>query len=402
MSGAASFFDTAAVRDDDDDELDSQAYGTRNIRSTRNANSDRSESARPRKPAGNASGDDQDDEDEEDSSEEESDDDAEEAQRIREGFIVDDDEERRERKRRKKNKKKRKHRDVGDEERPDTAESNGERRRHQDDDDELDEEDLDLVHENTGEGGRGDRFKRLKRAKEANELTNIFDEDEEADDGDAPAEPVRSTLLNRGGEFDDFIEDDLSEDDLDRADRERAEARMRNKPATQARQELTAENVGMDEDAFEQIFEVFGDGEDYADALEDDDEAMQDETAAEGEDLKEIFEPSDLKRRMLTSQDEIIRMTDEPERMQLLRVGFKDTQISDEDFDWMCNWIHRELYKVFLENKEESASERIKENAQMEELHKKAVKDALVFYTREFVEIPFTFDTRHALATHKT
>ncbi|ORY86367.1 SH2 domain-domain-containing protein [Protomyces lactucae-debilis] len=380
----SAFVDTAAVRDDRD-ELDSQGSD---------------DDVKPKQARNPASGDDEDeDDDEDDSSEEEDDDDAEEARRVREGFIVDDDEDQKERKRRKKskNKKKRKHRDLADGEADaaeTTADSRGDRRRRAEEDEELDEEDLDLVLENTGEAGSGDRFKRLKRAKEANDLTNIFDEDEEAAEENAPLEPLRTSLLTRGGEFDDFIEDDLSEDDLDRADRERQEARMRNKPAAQARQELTAENVGMDEDAFEQIFEVFGDGEDYADALEDDEDALLEDAAAEGEDLKEIFEPSDLKRRMLTSQDEIIRMTDEPERMQLLRAGFRESQLSDDDFEWLCDWVHQELYPVFLTNKQESSTESIKQNADMEQLHKKAVKDVLIFYTREFVEIPFIWHHR--------
>ena len=316
-----------------------------------------------------------------DSSEEDSDDDEEEARKVREGFIVEDeDPERAERRKRKKNRKKRKHRDRD----ANGTDANGsDERRHvrRESDQELDEDDFDLLMES---GERG--LKRLKRAQEK-DLTNMFDEDEELED---EVEVEETRPIGRGGEFDDFIEDDLSEDEIDKAQREQQE-RMRNRSS--GRQELTADSVGMDADAFQDVIDVFGDGNDYLDALQSDEEES-DREQKDGPDLKKLFEPSDLKSRMLTDEDEIIRMTDEPERMQIARGSYRDMQLDEEDFEWLCSWMQKQLWPIFLKEKNADEKERYKENTKLEELHKKAVVDVMGFYTRESLEVPYIWNHR--------
>lgn len=298
--------------------------------------------------------------------------------------MEDEDPERAERRRRKRNRK-RKHREHSATDADTNGHDHERRPRTRDDDENLDEDDLELLLESGAGPDRG--LKRLKRAQDR-DLANIFDEDEELQDEIEPAPATNG----RGGEFDDFIEDDLSEDEIDRVQREQQERSRANRAS--GRQELTAANVGMDEDAYQDVLDVFGNGEDYLDALQSDDEDTEHEPENEGADLKKLFEPSDLKSKMLTDADEIIRMTDEPERMQLARGSYRETQLDEEDFDWLCTWVHRQLYDLFLAQKNENSRERSMENSQLEALHAKAIRDVLTFYTREVLEVPYIWNHR--------
>ncbi|BFZ57446.1 Transcription elongation factor spt6 [Savitreella phatthalungensis] len=375
-------FDDRAMRDDDDEDdgdYDSADDAPRRIR-----NAD----------AGSGGEDDDDDDDEDpDSSDEDEEDDPEEARKLNEGFIDDDDEDmgeadvdaaaadRRRRRKKKRKSKKRKHRteDGADGEAADTNGNSG--RVH--DDEELDEDDLDLVMEATGEGGR-QRFKRLKQAGAAatQDLTNIFDEDGEGESDDEAAGAGERRAV---GEMDDFIEDDLSEDEFDRA----AKQQQRRKAAKAGRTATSVANtIGMDEDAYEQIYEVFGDGTEYQDALDAEADDLADNEAA-NRDLAEVFEPSELKARMATDTDEIIRITDEPERMQIWREAYRDRPLDDTDFDWLCSWMHVQLWAIFEKEKQEDSRLRAQQNSRLKELHRTAVRRVLEFYTRELVEVPY-------------
>lgn len=361
------FVDDAAVRDDDDEEYDSDER----IREVRTAREDDDEESGL-----------------DDSSEEEDDDDEEEARKISEGFIVDEDEEeagdveRRRRRRKKMKSKKRKHRSDELENGEPRADRGGR------DDEDLDEDDLDLVMEATGEAGR-QQFKRLKRAGDDGRtggLDKIFDEADEELESEIEDDDVRPRAQ---GEMDDFIEDDLSEDEFDRAERKKAQRRTAKAGATGT---AIADSLGMDEDAFNQIYEVFGDGTDYQDAL-DAEEAELEGNDVESKDLAEMFEPSDLKARMMTSEDDIIRITDEPERMQVWRKDFKDV-LSEQDFDWMGRWMHDQLWPLFEREQATDPAKRSQTNANLRELHQKAVRTVLDFYSRENLEIPYLWTHR--------
>lgn len=279
--------------------------------------------------------------------------------------------------------KKRKHREPdADLEDPDGLEIEKRGRSRLDED--LDDDDLELLMES---GGAERGLKRLKRAQNG-DLANLFDEDEELPD-EIEAMP---NMNGRGGEFDDFIEDDLSEDEVDRVQREQQE-RLRASRGT-GRQELTAANVGMDEDAYQDVLDVFGNGEDYLDALQSDESDGEQEIEKDALDLKTIFEPSDLQSRMLTDADEIIRMTDEPERMQIARGLYREMQLDEEDFDWLCVWVHEQIWDTFVREKRENPNERTKDNPNLQELHQKAIKDVLTFYTREVLEVPYIWNHR--------
>ncbi|KAH6649718.1 SH2 domain-containing protein [Chaetomium tenue] len=312
-----------------------------------------------------------------DSSEEDEDDeDEEEARRIREGFIVDEDEEEEadnseERERRKKKKR---------------------RRVEREEEEQLDEEDLDLIGEANPEWERKTqaqtKFKRLKRGhrdeergNERPDLAGIFsDDDEEVADERAYGRPSHRAHVD---EFDDFIEDDYPEDDEERIQRQEdmEVARPREKG-------LAVDATGLDKDALDDMEAIFGNGDDYAWALdleEDEDDREREEQTIE---LKDVFEPSQLKEKLLTDEDNQIRVVDEPERFQLDRKPFKEQQTSAEYFKEEARWITNLMWpKKQLPG----------------DLHgpfNKAIGKVLEFFIIDGVEVPYVFQHRRDYLIH--
>lgn len=150
----------------------------------------------------------------------------------------------------------------------------------------LDEDDLDLMAENTGTRASRSRLTRLRRGRasssrsvtpdetraprarraqgsddeslpDANDINRIWEDERRPDDED----------------MDDFIEDDLDEEpgmgeeEREEQRRERRRAEKERRKAMGARPEL----AGIDAGAWDEIFEVFGDGTDYDWALDDED-----------------------------------------------------------------------------------------------------------------------------------
>ncbi|EEB09464.1 transcription elongation factor Spt6 [Schizosaccharomyces japonicus yFS275] len=286
-------------------------------------------------------------------SSEESETDEEEERKIREGFIVDDDEDEdnihdasdRHRKKRKK------------------------RSMHSHEEEVLDQEDLELLMENTGVSTNtgSTKLKRLVRAREQEEdLENIFSDDAEAENEE------EETSRRRGGiadEFADFIEQDEFEGE-ERVDEER-EVSKTNEP-------VHPEALGISDEDYLQVYEVFGDGTDYAFALEDED--VEEETQ-EQVSLKTIFEPSELKDKLLTEEDEIIRITDEPERMQLY---FKcDRNATDDDLNTQAHWIFKQMVQSRLDISEE-----------LRPAYVNCILRVLHFFIKDSYEVPFVWHHR--------
>ena len=203
-----------------------------------------------------------------DSSEESSDEDPEEARRIAEGFIQDDDDDDEEedeeaaRRRRRHEKKRRRRRER--------------QRREREAADELSEDELDLLQENRGLAGpsRDNRpFKRAKRQDEDDDeqlptLQDIFRDEEER----------RALEDDDEDDLGDFIEEDEEEEtargetEEQRRERRRAE-KQRRREAAKARPDA----AGMDRGSWDEIFAVFGDGQDYDWAMEGEEGEYQDE-----------------------------------------------------------------------------------------------------------------------------
>ncbi|KAG0135967.1 putative transcription elongation factor spt6 [Tuber indicum] len=371
-----SFVDREAEMDDDD-ELDREEFDEDTGEVRRKAD-------KPNKPP----------KDFDDSSEEEDDDDDEEAAKIREGFIVDDEEEDEEEEQAdgsmvliKKRKKKRRRSNREDEE-----------------EEGLDEDDLDLVLENTGheiDRSSQSKFKRLKRGREdaekrrrqhSRDLEEIFSDEE-----DAPGEPDDDDegLDNRRGgenEFEDFIEEDeMSEDERGGggSDDDMQMVRRRRRESNQHQGSYAPQRLGLREGAISDMHDIFGRGDEYDFALVTEDDPEQEEESREKElELKDVFEPSELAERMLTDEDNVIRQTDEPERFQLARRPFAHLKIGERELEEETEWIS----KFVLAKKNLPPHQ--------EEPLMKTIRSVLEFIVVEQMEVPFIYQHRKDYLIH--
>ncbi|TIB70425.1 hypothetical protein E3Q22_03170 [Wallemia mellicola] len=288
-----------------------------------------------------------------DSSEEE-DDNSEAEREVREGFIEDeqvDDSEgvrdgsEKKKKKKKKLKKLRRASDLNDEE--------------------VDEDDLDLIAENTGRSRRKDvsQLRRLHRRKA-----------DDTDEEDLDAEPAEDTsvrdkrnkgvseLINMFNEDANRAVEDDDDDDLgnfieeDEEDPRNAYAggddRRKKKKKQKARKNqrgILSEQAGVDQETMDEIYEVFGDGTEYGWAMEVDEEEEFEEHRGDTK-MADVFEPSEIKARLMTDEDEIIRYTDLPERMQLLTPGIAISNVIRDHYATDTEYAHR------LPDKDKSAA----------------------------------------------
>ncbi|RLV92885.1 Transcription elongation factor SPT6 [Spathaspora sp. JA1] len=342
-----------------------------------------------------------------DSSEEDDDedDDEEAIQKVREGFIVDDEEEEDEEveshKKRKKHRRKRT-RDKGERE--------GGR---VNDDDQLDEDDLQLLLENSGARPSTSKFKRLKRRPADDEteespegaedrsrsreetvsregrLPDIFSDDEEIEEEGEDLEDrvdVSGVANDRNilDEFEDFIEEDEFSDEDEEA-RQQRKLKERQRVQKRGPRLDTSKLSNVDRESLQQLFEVFGNGGEYEWALEAQD--MEDAGAGDQQEptsLDEVFEHSELKERMLTEEDNLIRIIDIPERYQKYRSNLQYASLEDEDLqqekNWVANCLFREKQGMF--------------NGLLEVPFKEAVGRVVHFITKDSLEVPFIWTHR--------
>ncbi|KAJ2460428.1 Transcription elongation factor spt6, partial [Coemansia sp. RSA 2424] len=340
------------------------------------------------------SDDDEDEDDEEDDNDDEL---------RREGFLVDDDEDeeeeadddnddRQNKKKKKKKKRRRHHTEGGIDEEGDS--DNG-----------LDEEDLALVAENTNQEV-GTKFKRLKRGRTSRVDDNNNEDDElraELDDLMDTGDDVARRGGGRGSErnddlglFDDGVESDISAHDYRasrRMDRGRdtgggarsdegedsdglvddpLSASRRRRPAHDdgrddidagagarsrrdgpEREEGGASGVAnylfdslesIDDDTWMELQDIFGDGEEYAFAMESTQAAAD---SYREKTLADVFEPAELEAKMMTQLDDDIRTTDIPERIQMRAAGQAEAlrPLSDDEINEEATWIIGKLHR---------------------------------------------------------
>ncbi|CCF53902.1 hypothetical protein NDA14_000064 [Ustilago hordei] len=368
----------------------------------------------------------------EDSSDEEEDDDPEEARRIAKGFIAEDDEEeeedeeaRRERRRRRKKKRKQNEEDF-----------------------EVDQDDLELLAENTGqsrrkEAGRLKRFRRGSASPPADDeaaarqktLDQIFEDDDDEDDDDdirsgrranyddddedlpPVGQALRAGVARKQREalggyeddgLDDFIEEDEDDDEMQGLDEEEREARRQERREQKRRARMSGSaadpaKAGIDREAWDEIHEIFGNGEDYFWALEDEEEDAFEEEKKNKMEYKDIFEPAQIAERMLTEEDERIKRIDIPERLQLACPGEEGLKL-----------LQRKLTDAELFEAAKWASTRISSRTSAEFLDDaglffrfraefiKAVQLMLSYMLNDLLEVPFLFQHRFDELEHVT
>ncbi|OJK00650.1 hypothetical protein ASPACDRAFT_116951 [Aspergillus aculeatus ATCC 16872] len=308
------------------------------------------------------------------SEEEEDDDDDEEAARaVREGFIVDEDEELEERAERRREKRKQRDREREDEH--------------------LDEEDLELIGELPprfqSSSAAEPKFKRLKRGHKDRDLRqpsqgidDIFNSDEDEEPaGDYGRSGHRRPMHD---EMDDFIEEDVFSDEEVQREREDYEVARTSKGGLGV-----TDATGLDENALDDMRAAFGDGNEYLFALEmEEQEEEQEEDEEKHLDLKDVFEPSQLAEKMLTEEDNQIRLLDEPERHQIARKPYRNVVLTEDQFREEAAWISNlMLLKKRIE-------------PELREPFQRSVAKVLEFLVTDDWEVPFIFQHRKDYMIH--
>ncbi|KAI9376480.1 death-like domain of SPT6-domain-containing protein [Aspergillus egyptiacus] len=185
--------------------------------------------------------------------------------------------------------------------------------------------------------------------------------------------------------MDDFIEEDVFSDDELQREREDLEvARPRKSIGLGA-----TETAGLDENALEDMRAAFGDGNEYYFALAmEEEEQEQEEDVEKHLDLKDVFEPSQLAEKMLTEEDNQIRLTDEPERHQIARKPYRNIVLTEEQFREEAAWIaNLMLLKKRIE-------------PQLREPFQRSVAKVLEFLVTDDWEVPFIFQHRKDYMIH--
>ncbi|OAX41960.1 transcription elongation factor Spt6 [Rhizopogon vinicolor AM-OR11-026] len=288
-----------------------------------------------------------------DDSSEEPEEDEDEARRIREGFIVDEDEDEEE---------------DDDEARARRRKRRKRRHRRREEEEALEEDDLELLEENTGTSFRN-RLTRLRRGPEggsppvpssSKRKPVVESSEDDLDDEDMPQvqdiQRIWDDERAGGGredeeDMDDFIdyedEDEgagaMDEQEREERRRERKKRERERRRALGSRPEL----AGIDDLAWDEIHGVFGDGHDYDWALAGDDEMEFEEERLKPEmRYQDVFEPSEIRARMLTEDDDLIRAQDIPERMQLATSSLSQSStlslhqnLTEADLDDAAMWV---------------------------------------------------------------
>ena len=236
---------------------------------------------------------------------------------------------------------------------------------------------------------RGHKDDRNERPRD---VGDIFDDDEEDDQARAPDGPRRTDPRGIEDEFAGFIEEDF-EDEAGQALDDDDDADILRKPAKNVIG--ISDAAGLDEVALEDMKEAFGTGFEYDWALElqeQEGDERQDpddpDAITKGPELKDVFEPSQLADKMLTDKDNLIRITDSPERFQIARQQYKDLELTEEEFREESIWISDLLWpKKALEPEHKEAFQ-------------ESVAKVLEFMNINEFEVPFIFQHRKDYLIH--
>ncbi|KAJ3075872.1 Transcription elongation factor spt6 [Podochytrium sp. JEL0797] len=286
------------------------------------------------------------------------------------------------------------------------------RKRRQEEEEDLDEEDLDLINENYGnkkkkKGGRlvrkggvqepvGDGY----RAGSSSALDNIFDMDDEqlASTAAMPSSSKRDIYSDSDDE-DGFVVSDEEKDPEDETEFDRKERMARAKEHRKADRQKArnlGQQYGISDEVWMDIQDLFGDGSDYAYALhpadgtkqrdshrDEEEEDERRETVNKAVKLTDIYEPSEIAERLLTEEDEVIRLKDIPERFQLRP---DHAPLSEQETARESTYIETHLLDTLPKSHPfHLASPTSRQTA---------VSKILKFLTEEHFEVPFIFGHR--------
>ena len=168
-------------------------------------------------------------------------------------------------------------------------------------------------------------FKRIRKkfdheSTEPKDLSQLFEEEEGNNQREA-GEAIDERELYEEDDLDDFVISDDEEGGI-----KARQERLKRKRERQDIGNNRGAGYGVSDEAWAEINELFGDGSDYAFAMYEDNGSMElDEDSAQSTSykpkkeltLKDVYEPAVIAKRMLTEEDEIIRIADIPERFQV-------------------------------------------------------------------------------------
>lgn len=159
--------------------------------------------------------------------------------------------------------------------------------------------------------------------------------------------------------------------------------------------------------AWDEIQEVFGDGHDYDDALDlDEDEEKPAPT------IQDVFEPSEIAERMMTAADDIIRALDIPERMQIAQAGIQPKKVTNAEGEeeivdslldedqlqaaafWAAPRISEKLKEEYLQPRRDGSDPPLKTAFYT------AVARVLHFLCIDYYEVPFIWVHRRDYFVH--
>lgn len=323
---------------------------------------------------------------------------------------------------------------------------------HDNSDESEPESDSDADSDDGGESKRKPALKNLKRKKEGTKVDldelemireNLEDEgrdtqqdkegEEDEDDEIAPEtvheHELDGTLDKRDdyGEDEDvdsedemngFIVDDVQEGEAAETEEERAERRALKAEERAARKKMEGARAGgPTRQQLEDVMEIFGDGYDefgdYSDAEEEEEdedgnlmigaEAGAAASAMEKKKLDKIrstFEHTDLVKSFCTAEDDVIRATDIPERLQYwmkrraLPGPGPDAAVSDQsdlllpEANWVCTKL---VNKIYDERGHEVSTNRFSKlsKAELQKELLTPVLEVLKLLLVEHMEVPF-------------
>ncbi|KAJ2557087.1 Transcription elongation factor spt6 [Coemansia sp. RSA 1933] len=114
----------------------------------------------------------------------------------------------------------------------------------------------------------------------------------------------------------------------------------------------------IDEDMWMELQDIFGDGEEYAFAMEI---PQTEENAYKEKTLADVFEPAELEAKMMTQRDEDIRTTDIPERMQMRAAESESLRpLTEDEIEEETTWVVRQLH-AWLTRREHLQKRKTKE-----------------------------------------
>lgn len=281
-------------------------------------------------------------------------------------------------------------------------------KRSRDDDDDasnssLEEDDIDLIQENTGfRVPKKKKFKRIKailsdesgeeEADEGKQIQNeLFGTSDllESDDEEVnkqKSKPANQDLdLDLGSDEESDSDDNFIVDDDDQPIRPKT--KKKGAKYTDSAMQQAQEIFGVDFDYEDVDDDGFDDEEGYEEDYEDEEtgELRARKKTSGRKTIYDVYEPSELERSHMTTYDQQIRAKDEPERFQLRSMPV--TEATKEELEQEAKWIFHSAFDQQTISIQERNCEPIA--GKKSEVIIPEIVNALEYLRNEKLEVPF-------------